>query len=187
MTLADYYRILGLPVNSSFDEIKKAYRQKARLYHPDINPSPEAKDMFILATEAYEFLIANFDKMSTSDDEAYRQAMEDWRKYRQDRSRQRARVYARTSYVRFKNTKFYKTTRILDGTSIIFSLIISIMVLVITVFGYTYMLRNPVPGLDKPSVFGFIMLLILGMTFFVISVIYFKAYLETSKNHKKKT
>jgi hypothetical protein len=187
MTLADYYRILGLPVNSSFDEIKKAYRQKARLYHPDINPSPEAKDMFILATEAYEFLIANFDKMTTSDDEAYRQAMEDWRKYRQDRSRQRARVYARASYVRFKNTKFYKTTRILDGTSIIFSLIISIMVLVFTVFGYTYRLRNPVPGLDKPSVFGFIMLLILGMTFFVISLIYFKAYLETSKNHKKKT
>ncbi len=187
MTLADYYRILGLPVNSSFDEIKKAYRQKARLYHPDINPSPEAKDMFIRATEAYEFLIANFDKMTTSDGEAYRQAMEDWRKYRQDRSRQRARVYARTSYVRFKNTKFYKTTRILDGTSIIFSLIISIMVLLITVFGYTYMLRNPVPGQDKPSVFGFIMLLILGMTFFVISLIYFKAYLETSKNHKKKT
>jgi curved DNA-binding protein CbpA len=36
MTLADYYQILGLPVNSSINDIKKAYRQKARLYHPDI-------------------------------------------------------------------------------------------------------------------------------------------------------
>jgi hypothetical protein len=185
MTLTDYYQILGLPANSSVDDIKKAYRQKARQYHPDINPSPDAKDKFIMATEAYEFLIANFDKVTT-DDEAYRQAMEDWRKYRQDRSRQRARAYARTSYVRFRNTKFYKTTRIFDGTAIIFSLIISILVVVSTITGYTIRLRHPVPGLDKPSVFAFIMLLMLGMVFFVISLIYLKAYLETSKKHKNK-
>ena len=88
MTLSDYYRILGVPSNSSLDEIKKAYRQKARLYHPDINHDPEAKNKFIQVTEAYEFLIANFEKV-TNDDEAYYQAMEDWRKYRQDRSRAR--------------------------------------------------------------------------------------------------
>jgi hypothetical protein len=186
MTLADYYQILGIPVNSSSDDIKRAYRQKARMYHPDINPSPEAKDKFILATEAYEFLIANSEKIS-SDDEAYRRAMEEWRKYRQDRSQQRARAYARASYVHFRNTKFYKTTRIFDGTSIVFSLMISVMVIVFSIIGYTYRLNNPVPGLDKPSVFGFIMLLILGMTFLVVSMINFKAYLETSKKHRKKT
>ena len=52
MTLTDYYELLGLPVNSSIDEIKKAYRKKARLYHPDINPEPDAKDHFISITEA---------------------------------------------------------------------------------------------------------------------------------------
>jgi hypothetical protein len=185
MTLADYYRVLEIPVNSSLDEIKKAYRQKARQYHPDINPSPEAKDMFILATEAYEFLIANLDKAS-SDDEAYRKAMEDWRKYRQDRSRQRARAYAQTSYVRFKQTKFYKTTRIFDISTIIFSLVISVMVIIYTIIGYTYRLHHPIPGLEKPSVFAFIMLLILGMIFFVISMIYLKAYQESSRKHKAK-
>ena len=56
MTLTDYYEILGLPINSSIEEIKKAYRKKARLYHPDINPAPDAKDHFISITEAYEFL-----------------------------------------------------------------------------------------------------------------------------------
>ena len=112
MILSDYYHILGLPVNSSVEEIKKAYRQKARMYHPDINPSPDAKDMFIATTEAYEFLMAYSEKV-TNDEEAYRQAMEDWRKYRQDRSRQRANAYARASYVRFKNTNFYRNTRIL--------------------------------------------------------------------------
>lgn len=186
MTLSDYYQILGLPANSSVEEIKKAYRLKARMYHPDINPSPDAKDKFIMVTEAYEFLLANHDKL-TDDDEAYWQAMEDWRKYRQDRSRQRARAYAQASYVRFKKTKFYKTTRIFDGTTIIFSLIISIMVIVYTIIGYAFRLKHPIPNLGKPSVFSFLMLLILGMFFFVVSLIYLKAYLETSKKHKQKS
>jgi hypothetical protein len=186
MTLTGYYEILGLPVNSSVEEIKKAYRKKARLYHPDINPSPNAKDLFISITEAYEFLIANHEKIK-SDDQAYHQAMEDWRRYRQDRSRKRATAYARTSYGTFKNTSFYKTTMIFDGTTIIFSFVISIMVLTYTVFGYIYRLRHPVPDLEKPSVFVFIMLLLMGMIFFVVSFIYLKAYQETSKKRKKKS
>lgn len=184
MTLTDYYEILGLPANSTIEEIKKAYRKKARLYHPDINPAPDAKDHFISITEAYEFLIANHEKIKF-DDQAYQQAMEDWRKYRQDRSRKRATVYSRTSYGTFKNTKFYKTTRIFDGTTIIFSLLISIMVIIYTIYGYIFRLHNPVPGLEKPSVFTFIMLLMLGMLFFVVSFIYLKAYLQASKKHKK--
>ncbi len=186
MTLTDYYEILSLPVNSTIDEIKKAYRKQARLYHPDINPAPDAKDHFISITEAYEFLIANHEKIK-SDDQAYNQAMEDWRKYRQDRSRKRATAYARTSYGTFKNSKFYKTTRIFDGTTIIFSFVISIMVLIYTIYGYIYRLKHPIPGLEKPSVFAFIMFLFLGMIFFVVSFIYFKAYQETSRKQKKKS
>jgi hypothetical protein len=186
MTLTDYYELLGLPVNASIDEIKKAYRKKARLYHPDINPEPDAKDHFISITEAYEFLLANHEKIKT-DDQSYQQAMEDWRKYRQDRSRKRATVYARTSYGTFKNTNFYKTTRIFDGTTIIFSFLISIMVLIYTIYGYIFRLNHPIPGLEKPSVFAFIMLLSLGMIFFVVSFIYLRAYLETSKKRKEKS
>lgn len=184
MNLTDYYEILGLPVNSSLDEIKKAYRKKARLYHPDVNPAPGAKDLFISATEAYEFLIANIEKI-TSDEHAYYQAMEDWRKYRQDRSRRRANAYARTSFGRFKNTKFYKTTRIFDRTLIYFSFGVSVLVLIYTIFGYIFRLKHPIPGLEKPSVFTFIMLLFLSMVFFVISFIYLQAYLENSRKRKK--
>jgi uncharacterized integral membrane protein len=185
MTVKDYYDILGIPVNSSIDEIKKAYRRKARLCHPDINPAPDAKDQFILTTEAYEFLIAYHERIRF-DDKAYQQAMEDWRKYRQDRSRKKATIYAKASYVTFKNTKFYRTTRIFDGTSIIFSFIISILVLVYTIYGYIYRLRHPVAGLEKPSVFAFIMLLILGMIFFVVSIIYLIAYRQTSRKTRNK-
>lgn len=185
MTLTDYYEVLGIPVNSSIDEIKKAYRNKARTYHPDVNHSPDAKDLFINATEAYEFLMANHHKIETNE-EAYKQAMEDWRKYRQDRSRKRATAYSRTSYGKFKDTKFYKTTKIFDSTAIIFSFVVSIMVLVYSVYGYTFRLHHPIPGMEKPSVFAFIMLLILGTIFLVMSVIYLRAYLETARKNKRK-
>jgi hypothetical protein len=185
MLLTDYYEILEIPVDSSIDEIKKAYRKKARQFHPDINPSPDAKDIFIIITEAYEFLLAYNDKIK-HDEQAYDKAMEDWRKYRQVRSRRRATAYARTSYATFKNTRFYKTTRILDGTTIIFTFVVAIMVLVFTVTGYTYRLKHPIPGVEKPSVFAFIMLLMLGMIFFVVSFIYLRAYQETSKKHRNK-
>jgi len=185
MTLNVYYEILGLHSGASVEDIKKAYRKKARLYHPDINPDPDAKEMFISVTEAYEFLVTWHEKIN-SDDEAYRKAMDDWRKYRQVRSRKRATVYAHSSYGTFKNTKFYKSTRILDSTGIIFSFVISIMVFVYSIYAYTYRLKHPDPILGKPSVFTFIMMILLSVVFFAISFIYFKSYLETSRKQKKR-
>ncbi len=52
MTSSEYYQILGLSSGASIDEIKRAYRQKARMYHPDINHSPEAKDIFIASNRS---------------------------------------------------------------------------------------------------------------------------------------
>jgi hypothetical protein len=184
-TASEYYKILDLPSDSSVEEIKKAYRKKARLVHPDINHSPDAKDLFIRVTEAYEFLLAYHEKIK-SDEQSYNEAMEEWRKYRQHRAHKRAKAYAHAPYKTFKSTKFYRTTRIFDGTTILFSFAISILVLIYTVYGYIFRLRHPVPGMDKPSVFTFVMLLLLGMTFFIISFIYLKAYQDTYKKRQKK-
>lgn len=185
MTLKEYYVILGLPENSSLDEIKKAYRKKAYLYHPDKNQSPEAKDLFIRATEAYEFLISYHSKI-VDDAREYQQAMEDWRKYRQDRSRRRANAYARASYDSFRKTSFYKTTRIFEGTRIIYGFVISILVIAYTIYGYIYRLHNPWRN-EKPSLVAFILLLSLGLLFLAFSLIYLKAWIETSRKHKKKS
>ena len=57
MANKDYYNILGVKRNASEKEIKQAYRQLARKYHPDVNPddkSTEAK--FKQINEAYEVL-----------------------------------------------------------------------------------------------------------------------------------
>jgi hypothetical protein len=185
MTLSDYYRVLGLTPEASVEEVKKAYRSKARQFHPDINHAPEAKDLFITITEAYDFLISYHEKITT-DEESYHQAMDDWKKYRQTRSRRRANAYARTSYSTFRNSNFYRSTRIFDGTAIIYGLIISIMVIVNTIIGYFYRLHHPIPGLEKPSVFSFIMLLLLGVTFLVLSITYLKNYLDAAKKRKRR-
>ena len=185
MTFSDYYRILDLEYGSSMEDIKRAYRIKARQYHPDINHDPSAKDKFILVTEAYEFLMTNYSRMVSGEDE-FRRAVEDWRKYRQNRSRQKANVYARASYVRFKNTKFYKTTRILDGTTIISSLVFSVMVLITSVYGYFYRINHPIIGIEKPSILILIVFILFGMTLFIVSFIYLKAHIQSSKKHRKK-
>ena len=52
-----YYEILEVSRNANGDEIKKAYRKMAKLYHPDRNPDdPDAEHKFKLCNEAYQVL-----------------------------------------------------------------------------------------------------------------------------------
>ncbi|KAL8388063.1 hypothetical protein RB595_009481 [Gaeumannomyces hyphopodioides] len=54
----DYYKVLGIGRKASDKEIKSAYRQLSKKYHPDKNPGDNtAKDKFVEVSEAYEALI----------------------------------------------------------------------------------------------------------------------------------
>lgn len=52
----DYYEVLGLQKGATDQEIKSAYRKLAKKYHPDVDPSPDAKKKFEEIGEAYQVL-----------------------------------------------------------------------------------------------------------------------------------
>lgn len=63
MTREKAYEILGISADASPDDIKKAYRQHVKIYHPDKNPASNAAFMFRLVQEAWEYIQDDLEKL----------------------------------------------------------------------------------------------------------------------------
>jgi curved DNA-binding protein len=74
----DYYAVLDVPKTAAKDDIERAYRKKARQYHPDVNKGKDAEEKFKQLGEAYEVLSdpakrARYDQYGAAWKEAERQ------------------------------------------------------------------------------------------------------------------
>jgi hypothetical protein len=121
---------LGIAENASVDDIKKAYRERAKLFHPDLNKESNAHEKFVLINEAYEFLMEykagkhRTIKIKTTEEQL-------------KEARARAAAHARMRYKAFTQTAYYKSTASLaDMLDVLISLASLIVFMLITVFAY---------------------------------------------------
>ncbi|MDP1745191.1 MAG: DnaJ domain-containing protein [Bacteroidota bacterium] len=122
MSIDNYYRILGIHKNASLEDIKKAFRAKAKILHPDKNKNPNAHENFILLNEANEYLqnlktgklYDQNKKTFTAHPREKQKTQEDWKNTERERSRARAQEYAKMKYAEFIKTDYYKSFVSLD-------------------------------------------------------------------------
>jgi hypothetical protein len=61
LSLRRHYQILGITLHATEEEIRGAYRQLARQYHPDLNTAPSAKERMQEINLAYREIMRQFD------------------------------------------------------------------------------------------------------------------------------
>lgn len=105
-----YYRALGVSSKATIEEIKRAFRKKAKELHPDKNKSSDANEQFILLTEAYECL-TNIKSGKTKVQQQTTTSYADWQRDSKEQARQRAREYAKMQYEEYKKTDHYKKSQ----------------------------------------------------------------------------
>lgn len=120
--MQQYYDTLGIAPGASDEEIKKAYRQLAKKYHPDVNKSLKASTRFVQIHEAYNALTGKNTIQSTStedvwEDEEYELRRKVWEYARQQKIEREKEIQEAASRV------FYYFNIIL-ASAFIFNLIL---------------------------------------------------------------
>ncbi len=145
--LLKYYEILGLSNNASIEDIKAAYREKAKLFHPDVNKEENAHEKFVELQDAYEYLITykNFYyEQRIRQQEAYRNQRRNEDNYDYDAYRQwlfnelrknRARAEARKRKYTEKQKQEIRIGKNLNSISDLFCIIIGIFTFSATLIG----------------------------------------------------
>lgn len=125
MYMVNYFQVLGISETADRSEVKRAYRDLAKEWHPDRNPDPKAPAAFILINEAYEFLIdderrtshrllGQADKRAEALRKRREERYKEWVEQSRRAVRERAASHARQSYDQFASSPLYRTAMVLN-------------------------------------------------------------------------
>ena len=132
---SNYKKILEVDQNAKINDIKKAYRKKAKEYHPDLNKNPNANLQFIIINEAYTYLINEIkgNPQSKNRNTANTETHKDWESKERARARAKAAHHAKMKFEEFKETRIYKTSKIAALTTYYSYFALGFMVMIIPV------------------------------------------------------
>lgn len=110
----DYYKVLGVPDSATSDAIKRAFREKAKQYHPDVNRTAGTADRFREVFEAYAFLSdahkrGAYDQARTAARIRKQTPSADFREW-QEQARAEAQEYSRMPYEKFMKSALFEVT-----------------------------------------------------------------------------
>ena len=77
----DHYRVLGVHANATKEEIKKAYRELSKKYHPDVSQDKDSLEKFKKISNAYSMLKDNAQRSSYTRERTYEQNVHKTHKY----------------------------------------------------------------------------------------------------------
>ena len=148
--MMDFYELLGVKKGATKEEIKKAYRDMVKKYHPDVNKSEEANKIIISLNEAKETLLDDnkrkeYDKIleeinhskqvSKNKQETYYSKTEEYKQEYEESYMTRKEFFA--SYLRFgidkKIIKILKSILIFILSTIFFFLKLISLVLIVAI------------------------------------------------------
>jgi hypothetical protein len=123
--MVNYFQVLGIPETADRGDVKRAYRELAKEWHPDRNSDPKAPAAFILINEAYEFLLDDSRRESHRLGRATDERAEAIRRMREERykewveqsrkaARERAASHAKQSFDQFQGSRLYRTAMVLN-------------------------------------------------------------------------
>lgn len=184
LMLRQYIDILEISPNSGILEIKKAFRKKAKQFHPDLNKEPGAQDKFILVNEAYEFLMKYYNQPGFISKKKPEERYRDWVEKDKARARKNAARQAKSEFEKYKNSKLYRTANLLYSIYDYFSLAIGLLIIFAAILGL-YLQKDFQEGYTLASVIAGVFLIIIGGLFVYFSIMSIKTRKESFKKRGK--
>ncbi len=172
-----YYDILGISEDSTLNEIKAAFREKAKEYHPDLNLNPDAVEKFIEINEAYTFLLrlrSSFAAGGQHKAPGYDTFYNEWVREERKKARQRAAERAKMKFEEYRKSPIYKTTSTINHMVDSFIIVFAVFIILAGAFGlYTqglYIIENDKEVLNARGIFIEVALAFIGFLFISLAL-----------------